>query len=94
MVPKADSHPYQEFRPTKGYTVTVEEFPVASYREEADMLDVPFPNSYRYFVCEGALYHNVRWEEGYYAKMSCNNKRPTDGTQIVDLDLVVGYDRK
>ena len=58
----------------------------------AEMLDLPFPRFFNEIVCEGALFVNHLWADGYTPKMSCGNPKPTDNTAIIAKHVVLGYD--
>ena len=68
--------------------------PRSSALRSAALLDLPFPSSVQVFVCEGALFHNRLWADGYVVKLSCGHPRPlpSSGVAVVDRDLALAYD--
>jgi hypothetical protein len=71
--------------------VTVERFPLEEAHVQAYLLDIPFPSKYEVVTCEGAMFVNRLWDDGYLINMSCGHPKPKTGA-IVDKDLAIGYD--
>ncbi len=89
-----DSHPFSLFTPKRLVESRVARYPLEEAYDQAAMLDVPFPSTLKWAVCEGALFHNRLWQDGYVVNMTCGHPRPPAGSPlaVVERDLAVGYD--
>lgn len=64
--------------------VTVARFPHEEAHVQAYLLDIPFPNKYEYVTCEGAMFVNRLWDDGYVINMTCGHPKPRGGVAVID----------
>jgi hypothetical protein len=89
-----DSNPFPTFVPTRVAEVTLERYPLEKAYEQAALLDIPFPSTLRVVECEGAMFVNRMWHDGYTINLTCGHPRPAPGSgvAVVDRHLAIGYD--